>query len=175
MTALDKVPVNQNFLNPLNFQFQIKRAPNVNFFIQKVNMPSISLAVIPQATVFMPIPHSGKIEYGLFSITFKVDEDLQNYLELFDWLVDLGFPENFDQYKEISKKDPITGESLTSDITLLVQDALRNPNYSVTIQDAFPVALSGFDFGATDTEVNYVSCTATFKYLVMKIDRYNHP
>ena len=46
MAALDKTPANKNFLNPLNFKFQIQRAPNVNFFIQKINIPSITLPEI---------------------------------------------------------------------------------------------------------------------------------
>lgn len=174
MTALDKTPDNQNFLNPLNFQFSIKRAPHVNFFIQKVSIPSIALATINQPTMFMPIPRSGKIAYGDFKITFKVDEDLQNYLEIFLWMEHLGFPQNFDQYKEIASQDLVTGNGVTSDITLLVQDALRNPNYDFTMQDAYPVDLEMDEFTSTNPTINYVTATAVFRYLVMKIEKYNN-
>ena len=40
---LDQTPSNRNFLSPLNFKFTIKKAPHVNFFIQKVNVPQIIL------------------------------------------------------------------------------------------------------------------------------------
>ena len=83
MTAVDDTPSNRNFLSPLNFQFSIKKAPNVNFFLQKVNIPALSLPTIDIPTQFVPIPTSfTRVEYGEFNITFKVDEDLQNYLEI---------------------------------------------------------------------------------------------
>ena len=43
MTAIDNTPSNKNFLSPLNFKFTIKKAPHVNFFIQKVNIPDLGL------------------------------------------------------------------------------------------------------------------------------------
>lgn len=173
MTALDKTPTNINFLNPLNFQFQIKRAPHVNFFIQKVAVPSISLATIPLATVFMPIPSPGKIEYGTFPITFKVDEDLQNYLEVFLWMEHLGFPADFNQYEEIASQDLISGNGITSDITLLVLNAIQQPNYEFTMREAFPISLVMNELDTTNPDVTYVTATATFKYLRMVVHHYN--
>ena len=45
MTAIDKTPTNKNFLSPLNFQFQLKRAPYLNFFIQSINIPGVNFLV----------------------------------------------------------------------------------------------------------------------------------
>jgi hypothetical protein len=42
MSSIDNTPENKNFLSPLNFRFQIKKAPHVNFFVQSVNIPAIS-------------------------------------------------------------------------------------------------------------------------------------
>src|SRR5881275_148063 len=121
MTALDNQAKNQNFLNPLYFQFSIKRAPHVNFFIQRCSIPSLTLPQISTPTLWQPIPRpGGKLQYGDFSISFKVDEDLVNYMEIFRWMEDLGFPENFEQYKEIASKALETGEGIVSDITLLI-------------------------------------------------------
>ena len=105
MSVIDNTPANKNFLSPLNFRFQIKKAPHVNFFIQKVNIPSIALPNPTVSNPFVNIPYPGEhLRYGDLEISFKVDEDLQNYLEIHNWLVSLGKPENFDQYKQIQNR-----------------------------------------------------------------------
>ena len=77
---LDQTPSNRNFLSPLNFKFTIKKAPHVNFFIQKVNVPQIILKPPIAGNPFTNIPYPGDhIDYSTLEITFKVDEDLQNY------------------------------------------------------------------------------------------------
>jgi hypothetical protein len=42
MTAIDDNPANRNFLSPINFKFRIKKAPNLNFFVQKISVPATS-------------------------------------------------------------------------------------------------------------------------------------
>lgn len=175
MTALDKDPVNTNFLSPLNFRFSIKRAPNINFFIQKVTIPSLSLPDITIPTVFHSIPWPGmEIKYGNFSITFKVDEDFQNYLEIFNWIAALGSTDSFEEYANIAAQPLYTGNGITSDISLLVLNAVKNPNYLFTMQDAFPTFLSEVVFDTTNPTINYVSATASFDYLELKVTKYNH-
>jgi hypothetical protein len=172
MSALDRNPETTSFLNPLNFRFQLQRAPNIEFFIQKASIPGITMAEINVPTVFKPIPHSGKLEFEKFGIEFKIDEDFQNYIEIYDWMIDLGFPDNFQEYATIAAQKTETGNGLVSDISLLVLDALRNPNYIITMHDAFPIALKTVPFGTTDTDVRYVTGSATFAYLTFTIERY---
>jgi len=170
MSALDTTPQNKNFLNPLNFKFSLKRAPNVNFFIQKVNIPSISLPSMDIPTMFnpIPIPHT-HMEYGELGITFKVDEDFQNYLEIHNWIRALGFPEQFEERTAISSKPEYTGDGLYSDISLIILNSARKPNYEFVFRSAFPIDLSSVDFDTSDTDVDYVSASATFKYMLFDI------
>jgi len=170
MSAVDNTPENKNFLSPLNFRFQIKKAPHVNFFVQSVNIPAISLPQVDTPNPFVRIPQTGDhISFEPLQISFKVDEDLQNYLEIHNWLLGLGFPESYDQYKELSDVPRITGEGLLSDITVLVLSSTKIANYEVTFVDAHPVALTELKFNSTDTSVNYISSSATFKYTHYKI------
>lgn len=165
MTAIDNTPENKNFLSPLNFKFQIKKAPHVNFFIQKVNIPSIAIPNPYPNNPFVKIPYSGEhINYGDLTLTFKVDEDLQNYLEIFNWITALGKPQNFEQYKEIEEKPVTSGEGIASDISLMVLSSTKMPNYEIVFVDAFPVELSQVVFNTTDTDVNYIEASTTFKY-----------
>jgi hypothetical protein len=165
MSAIDNTPVNRNFLSPLNFRFQIKKAPNVNFFIQKVNIPSISITNTQSMNPLMRIPYSGDhLDYGDLSITFKVDEDLNNYLEVHNWLIGLGKPKDFDGYKMLQDAKEGTGDGLVSDISIILLSSTKMPNFEINYTDAFPVSLSGISFNTVDSDVNYLEATATFKY-----------
>ena len=170
MSALDKTPVNKNFLSPLNFQFQLKRAPYLNFFIQSITLPAISItfAEIPSPT--LAIPYSlGHLNYDNLEITFKIDEDFQNYMEIHDWLRSLGQLDTALGYKTLQNNSKTTGDTLRSDITLIINDALKNPNYEVTFVDCFPLALGQASFQTTDDTVNYVTASAVFKYAYFNI------
>ena len=128
MTAIDDTPSNRNFLSPLNFQFSIKRAPNVNFFLQKVNIPSLRLPSINIPTQFVPIPTQfTHLEYGQFNIEFKVDEDFQNYMELYNWITALGFPDNYSQRAAIDANPSYSGNGVVSDISLIALNSAKNP------------------------------------------------
>jgi hypothetical protein len=172
MSAIDNTPSNRNFLSPLNFKFTIKKAPHVNFFIQKVNIPQIDLAppIIPNQFVNVPIP-GDHIDYSTLNITFKVDEDLQNYLEIHNWIKELGKPKDFDGYKAISERKNWTGEGIYSDISLMVLSSTKMSNYEVVYVDSHPVQLSGLVFKTTDTDVNYMEASATFKYTYYDINK----
>ena len=114
MSAVTNTPENKNFLSPINFRFQIKRSPHLNFFIQRVNLPAIRLPDVTYPNPVQNIPYFGEhMEYADLVIEFKLDEDLQNYLELHNWLIQLGTPERLDQYREIAIKiDTVTNNQL---------------------------------------------------------------
>jgi hypothetical protein len=172
MSALDNTPTNHNFLSPLNFKFQIKKAPHVNFFIQKVNLPGISTSNLQTSNPFVKIPYSSEhIDFENLEITFKVDEDLQNYLEIHKWIYGLGKPEEYQQYKNIDVKESFTGEGIYSDISLAILASTKTPNYEVVYIDAFPIKLSGITFNTVDTNVNYIEASATFRYTYYTIQK----
>ena len=98
-------PINKNFLSPLGFVFNLKKTPATNFFVTRASLPGLNLAFaeVPTPFVKMPVPGE-KIQFNDLSVTFKVDEDMRNWNEIFDWMVALGFPKSFDQYREIRQK-----------------------------------------------------------------------
>ena len=172
MSAIDKTPTNKNFLSPLNFTFVLKRSPHLNFFVQKINLPSISIPTVDRNTPLLPIPFAaGQIEFEKLQITFKVDEDLQNYLEIHNWIRALGFPESNEQYKAMSLKDKATGEWVKSDLTLIISNGLKQPNYEVSFYEAFPTYVSDLDFETTDTDLEYITATTIFRYAYYTITK----
>ena len=103
--ALNDQPDNTQFLSPLGFNFSIKKLPNTNYFVQSCNVPTVQMGDAVLATPFVNIPTIGdRIAYAEFQLAFKVDEDMKNYIELYDWMLQLGFPEDFAQSKNIYEK-----------------------------------------------------------------------
>jgi hypothetical protein len=172
MSALDNTPQNRNFLSPLNFKFAIKRAPSTNFFIQSVSMPGIRLPSmdIPNQFIAIPTPVT-HMEYEDLEIEFKVDEDFHNYLELHNWIRGLGFPEQYEEYANIAKNPEYTGEGLVSDLSLIVLNSAKNPNYEFVFRNSFPTSLSGFRLSSVEDGVNYVTARASFKFLLFDITK----
>jgi len=160
-----------NFLSPLNFKFQLKRAPNLNFFVQKVNIPGLSLPNIDVNNPLIRTPYSGDhLLFDELSITYKVDENLDNYMEIHNWIRALGKP-SFQEYKNLKTKLAYTGESLCSDISITILTSYKNPNYEILFTDAFPISLNGVDFNTINEDINYVETTATFKYTTYTIKK----
>lgn len=172
MSALDINPLSANFLSPLNFNFKLKRSPTLNFFVQEVNIPSISYTVPEQTNQFVNIPMTGDhMNYGELHITFKVDEYLYNYLDIHNWMKSLTFPDNFDQYAAIKAKPIIQGEGITSDIVLSIANSVKIPVFEVVFRDAFPVYLSELKFETTARDVDYMTAQAHFRYIMYDINR----
>lgn len=162
---------NRNFLSPLNFKFVLKRAPHVNFFAQKVNIPGLSLPEVDVSNPLIRVPYPGDhLLYEELELTFRVDEDLRNYMELHSWLRALG-KRNFGEYKAVASKPTTSGEGLRSDISLTVLTSQRNANYEVVFKDAFPTRVTGIDFNSTDTDIEYIEASATFRYVTYDIDK----
>ena len=172
MTAVDDTPNNRNFLSPLNFQFSIKKAPNVNFFLQRVNIPALNLGTIDIPTQFVPLPTQyTHVDYGEFNITFKVDEDMQNYMELHTWLRGLSDTKDYNERAALDAVPQYTGNGTVSDISLIILNSAKNPNYEIVFQDAWPTRLGDVVFDTTNQDVTYVTCEASFKYTLYEISK----
>lgn len=178
MSISDNQPTNLNYLSQLGFRFSIKKLPNVNYFCQKVSLPSISLSQVEFNTPFGIIPRAGdKITYSTMPITFRVDEDFKNYIEIHDWMVGLGHPESLEQTRKLSESSPTpvrlsgSAASFVSDGTLNIQTSNRNPSINVFFYDMFPTDLTELVFDTTSPDVDYIEATATFRYRRYVIER----
>ena len=75
-------PDNKNFLSPVGFQFSIQKLPHVNYFCQSANIPDITLSQTELNNPFVNLPSPGtKLTFGALDITFRVDEDMKNYIK----------------------------------------------------------------------------------------------
>lgn len=165
-------PSNLNFLSPLGFRFTLRRSPTVNFFVTDANIPSFDLGYISAPTPFSNVNIPGdKPQWGSFRLTFKIDEDFVNYFEIYNWLVKLGFPNNFDQYAAIASAAPGSGQGTVSDATLTILNSSMRPNLEVILHDLFPVSISDANFTTADTTVDYVTATVEFKFTYLSFNK----
>ena len=167
---------NRNFLSPTGFKFILNKAPKVSFFGNQVNIPQMTLGVAEQPTYLRNIPLPGdKIQFEDFSLRFLVDENLDNYMEIFSWIRALGFPESLEEIYAWQKRDfdikqpDKTHESFYSDATLEILTSTQNPNFKIIFQDLFPTSLSTLEFDATDEDISYLTADVTFKYTLFNI------
>lgn len=150
-----------NFMSPLEFLVSVKRLPNVQFFTQAVNIPSFSIQPIEQPNPFKPIPVPGdRASYGDLSLSFVVDESMNNYIEVFNWMKGIAFPNNFNQYKNLEASE----YGLLTDISIVIMNSHKNANISVNFVDCFPVNLSDVTLDTTQTDVIYPQATVTFTF-----------
>ena len=164
-TALDETPQNFNFLSPLIFKFQIASTPNLNFYVQNINLPGIHLPSFDQPNPLVAIPkHGDHIQYDDVMINFKVDEDFKNWLEIYNWIKKMGYPQSSTQHAEITAPTVRPGYGLYRDLSLIVMTSDRVPKFEVRFRDAFPTSISSLIFDVSQGDVNYVNAAATFKY-----------
>lgn len=168
----NRLPENKNFLSPLGFKFQINKLPDMNFFVQSVVLPSIDVGNFDQPTPFRMMPTVGDhLEYGDLEVTFRVNESMSNYIEIFNWMMGIGFPDNFDQRKDVQSQTIVSGQGLYSDATLTVLSSAMNPSVDILIKDLFPISLSSLRLDSTMVDVEYVEATVTFKFLNFTIKK----
>jgi len=167
----DKQLKNRNYLSPIGFRLNIIKAPKVSFLCQQVSIPSIELGSIDvYYKGYAAVPYEGNLKYADFTVEFLVDEDLQNYLELHDWMVGLGVPtsqaDKSSFVQNLKEKNYTNYEDIedTSDADLFVLNNNLQTNFQVKFIDMFPVSLSPLSFDVTSGDNNYFTCSATFRY-----------
>jgi len=167
---------NRNFLSPTGFKFSLTRTPKVGFFCNQANIPDLNLGVAVQPSYLKDLDTPGdKIVFGDLNLRFLVDENLENYMEIQNWIRGLGFPEKLSQFADLQAAGLVQGnytqdrQNIYSDGTLQVLTSSQLPNFQVSFKDLFPYSLSTMTFDATDTDIQYFTADVSFKYTIYNI------
>jgi hypothetical protein len=170
-------PDTYDFLRPNGFVFVMKDLPNIKYTVQSVSLPGVSLPFAEQPTPFVNIPYAGdKMNFDELTLRFIVSENLENYLEIYNWLVGLAFPDNHEQYVNYinSRENELTTARYlkeTRDASLIILNSSNNAKLNIQFKDAFPISLSGVEFDLSTTTVDYLQAMVTFKYQSFKIQK----
>jgi len=168
MSILANQPTNPNPLTRSNFDFRVNKLPNTTYFIQRIVLPGVSVGESITPNPFVDLKRTGdKVTFDPLTVTFLVDEDLNNYRELFDWITSLGFDQNFPQFANL-KNDPNVPKTqignIYTDASLTILTSKSNPNIRVDFVEMFPTSLSELEFSATETGSDVQVATVTFSY-----------
>ena len=186
-SPLARQPDQLDYASPTQFRFGIHQLPKVEFFTVSANIPGISAGTATYATPFKDIPTMGeKLDYSNLSISFIVDEYLENYISLHNWMIGYGFPEKREQFRtfrDVTSNTPAGGDTPTvdrigkatadralySDAFIQILSNKNNPIVEVNFENVFPTSLSGLDFTQTATDVEYMTASAEFAYQIYEI------
>ena len=163
---------NRNFLSPVGFKFTLAKTPKVNFFCNSARIPEINLGVANQPTYLKDLDIPGdKLTYGDLTLRFLVDENLENYMAIHNWMTGLGFPETTQDFKDLTTNDDGQRdlEEQFSDGNLQILNSNFRPVANVKFFNLFPVSLTSLDFDATEPDIQYFTAEASFKYTVYNI------
>ena len=159
-------PSNINQLNIVSFEVNFSRLPNVEYFCQRVNIPAVILGEAFQPMPFMNLPVEGDtLSFESMNLSFILDEDMQNYMEIYSWLTALGFPRDYEQFKTLKPASEASEyASMFSDMDIMLQTNKSNPNYKVTFNDVFPTSLSSVQFDTSVSALEPIVVDATFNF-----------
>ena len=187
-SPLARQPDQLDYASPTQFRFGISQLPKVEFFTINANLPGIDAASIDLANPFKTIPIMGeKLTYANLDITFIVDEYLENYKSLHNWMTGYGFPSDrseFRTYRDVTSLSPAGGETpsvdivssatpdkaMYSDAFLMILSNKNNPILNVVFQNIFPITLSALEFTQGATDVEYMTASATFAYQIYRLN-----
>jgi len=155
---------NPNLLSNVTFNFNVDRFPNMNFYVQSVTLPGIQIMEIPMETGLARLSvkePAAKATFEPFTVTYMVDEDMNNYIEIWDWINTVGGLKKGD-YGNL--KSDVTGNSIKSTIMIDILTSHRNNNIRCKFQDAFPTSLEALTFDFRNPSVDYQPMTVSFTY-----------
>ena len=187
--ALSRQPTVFDYSQLNQFRLFMPIFPTTNWFVTRCNIPGVSVGQGIQATSLIDIPLIGdKLTYDDFYCTFIVDEQLKNYTELHDWLVNIGFPsdhadfnakarpDQFNRPSNLTYDPDVPGVGLDSDrdlycnIDLFILSSKNNPVVKIQMMEAFPTSLTNIEYSSQESETSYAECTVTFAYSYFTIE-----
>ena len=187
---IDRTPSKFDYASPIQFRFKMTKLPTVEFFVQSANIPAITLGETSMATPLKDIPIPGdKVTYSSLDVSFLVDENLNNYKEIHDWITGLGFPQDHKQFSTLlgtsadrfpgttsstaatgtSIKKPLDEGGIYSDATLTVLNSKNIAKTEIRFQNVYPTSLGGLSYDIKASDVDYLQVNASFNYMYYDI------
>jgi len=157
---------NFNLFQPTGFKVTIDRKnyANLEFFVQSVNHPGATNSpaeVAFQRVSGIPMP-GNSMQYGELTMDIMLDEDLNSYIEMYNWMLRLVNNE------QVEKRDTFSGQTSSqptyADIHVTALTSHNNKNKVFKYIDCIPVAIGDIRFEAQNQSVEYVSFPASFRF-----------
>ena len=183
INATHRQPTVFDYSQSNQFKIFLPIFPTTEWFVVRANIPSVTLGVADQYTPFVRIQQVGDhITYGDFNMTFIVDESLKNYMEMYDWVKNIGFPFEHAQFNVLDRPDfanrsggqkynpesdtysKKNDQDLYTDINLQILTAKNNLIATCEVYEAFPTSLGTIEYSQQETDMTYATCDVGFAY-----------
>ena len=166
MAASNLVPDNLNYLSNISFRLTMQDSPNLTWFCQAVNVPGVSIEGIDVFTPYVTIPYAGnKVSFEELSVRFIVDEHMKNWTEIYDRIIATGLTEGHEKYRLLKDSNTLHPRGgIVSTLVLTILTSAMNPQMEFYFYDAFPISISALDFDSANTDLEYFTATAGFRY-----------
>ena len=156
--------LNEAYAN--QFKLVLNDIRETTFECQVGSLPGVSQANIrlPNVNNYINV-HASKLDYDPLTITFKVDEDLNNYLEIYSWLIGITAPQQFEQFQFFQSRHNFykkNGYVTALDASLIQLTQAYNPNVEIVYVNLQPVSLGSLDFDLKMNEI--ITASASFVY-----------
>ena len=183
-------PAKLDYASPISFRFKCTKLPEVEFTCQTANIPGISLGSATQPTPLVDVAIPGyKLSYQSLDISFLVDENLNNYKEIHDWLIGIGFPQNYTQFQNLqadgsdrfpgstrstaptgkSVPQPLSEGGTYSDATLTILNSKNIAKTEIRFQNIYPTSLGSLSYDVKLADVDYLQAVVSFNYMFYEI------
>ena len=183
-------PSKMDYASPVQFRFKCSKLPLVEFFCQSANIPGIGLGEASMATPLKDISIPGeKVTYQDLAISFLVDENLNNYKEIHDWIIGIGFPQNHTQFSDLralssdrfpgttastaatgtSIANPLPESGIYSDATLTILNSKNIAKTEVRFHNIYPTSLGSLSYSVRASDVDYLTASVDFSYMYYDI------
>ena len=188
--VIDRTPTKFDYASPIQFRFKMTKLPQVEFFVQTANIPGITLDEVQQPTRLKAIALPGStLSFANLDLSFLVDENLNNYKELHDWLIGLGTPESDSQFAGLlttgsdrfpgstassaatgsNTAQPLNEGGIYSDATLTVLNNKNVAKTEIRFKNVYPTSLGSLSYDIKANDVDYLQVQASFNYMYYDI------
>lgn len=151
------VQASLNYLSGNRAVLEIPQLTNTSFTANGFMIPDMMIPPATQETPFVVMPHAGeKITYSELVINFNVTENLENWIELHDWIRSLGFPNEFNEYK-LRKFERLDGY-------VVIYNSSNNPIIRFKFINLVPSSLQGFSMTEDIQETTVVTSAIAMSY-----------
>jgi len=146
--------LNENVLTETRFKLDIPKLPHTVFNVQRATLPALTLgsSTMPAIGISDYPVIGNKVEFDTFNVELIVDENLNNYKEIKDWMfsaTDTNQKNYIDLYSDMS-------------LSILKHDNTYKKKFQFA--NAFPSFMSELAFDSTSADASALFVNITFKF-----------
>lgn len=140
-----------NFLSPSRFILVVDtpKFESVSYHLQTVSIPTVSVQRVEAPWMqHQPSLTGDRVIFDPLTVRFIIDENMDNYSKLFDWIVETV---NVNSQSAMKK-----------DLSLLIYNNSNNLNKTIQFIGAFPTSLSPVEFSSTNSDTQFLFSDVEF-------------